>query len=915
MVTKKRVVRSLVPAEDQHIVHEALRDFGKRNMTTYAIAVNLDRSVPDLYDGMKPVQRRVAWGLNQMASGLNGAGEAVGLVLGRFHAHGDCLDGDTLVYTLDGKITPIRDMLNKGKKWVLAFDPKTKTLVPALAHSWRIGQHTKTTFELQLSDGSSVEATGNHPFYVRNQGWVKTEDIRVGDEFIGGSLRKDLYLNVRSSSVPNGAVHSAVSLFTNGDSEAGEVVHHENENRWDNRPKNLKLIDRAEHQAEHLDNAIVGLRNGNVTMKSRKYRRAIRKKNSSLMSTYNEWQWLAKALKIVRAVMSAGLDLNEATYNQYRPLTYNATKWSSLQRKGLDASDLVLMTETWSLPTEEATGHTKKLRQAARKARPARVAVTAPLVAGKKLRLFMKVIRKMRYYKGFPDLTWSDYNQARKDLASLGTGLGNIHKRNFPKVSTLAAEFGKTQIKSLIAKASPVHGLFVTGISVLKHLEKKPMYDFTVDGFENMVIVTKDDADQATFVVAHNSSVYGAMVTMVHMPTPVIFGKGNWGTMTDGAAAYRYTSTMLTGYGRSFFDSDYINDQVTSFIPNYNDKYVEPVTLPAQLPNVLLNGGEGIGVGITTHLPTFSPVSVITVLERLLKGEQLKSIDFARTLKYQHKWGGSLVKSKENSQQWLSMFRGSSANVQFESTLHIERDNKRITIDDWPPGTNLEAFVRKVRAMPECQSCINSKGSATYTIQCKTAYNYAQFDKFADKVQVATRQRRAFKINVTQRTATTKDGIVSFKTEFLALSIPRLLILWLKERIAVEQRSLAYRVQKVNEDIDYSQTMILVGSNTDRIIKIIRSSDDPEHALVKQLKLKPHQAKWICDLQLRKISKLDQAQYKSKLKEQQTVLKQLLIWKKRPKTKVLLDLARMREVVGRDLAYQHKEDTQELTII
>lgn len=410
-------------------------------------------------------------------------------------------------------------------------------------------------------------------------------------------------------------------------------------------------------------------------------------------------------------------------------------------------------------------------------------------------------------------------------------------------------------------------------------------------------------------------SIYGAMVTMVHLPTPAIFGQGGWGSMTDGAAAYRYTNCALTRYGQSMFDSEYVNKEVTSFVPNYNDKYQEPVTLPAQLPNVLLNGGEGIGVGITTHLPTFTPESIITVLERLLGGEKLQSLDFAKTLKYAHKWGGVMTPTKENKQQWMLMFKGSTANVQFESDMQVDRDSKSIVIDDWPPGTNLENFVKKVRAMPECQRCVNSKGSATYTIECKPAYNFDQFDKFVAKVLGATRQRRAFKINVTKRVARTVDGVTTFDTDFLALSVPQLLVTWLKERLQLELRSLAYRIRKTEEDIDYSQTMIHACDHIDQIIKIIRRSDTPEESLVKSLKILLHQAKWICDLQLRKISKLDESQYKVKLKEQQSHLKQLLVWQRKPRSKVLLDLARMREAITKDRAFQDKEDNQVLLVV
>jgi DNA gyrase/topoisomerase IV subunit A len=411
-----------------------------------------------------------------------------------------------------------------------------------------------------------------------------------------------------------------------------------------------------------------------------------------------------------------------------------------------------------------------------------------------------------------------------------------------------------------------------------------------------------------------DTACYGAMVTMTHMPTPAIQGKGNWGNMVDGAAAMRYTNARLSQYGYSFFLSDYIHKDVTTFVPNYDDKDIEPVTLPAQLPNVIINGGEGIGVGITTSLPTFTPESVITVLERLLSGEKLQSLDFAKTLKFAHKWGGHLVATKENKAQWIKMFRESETNVKFESNIEVDRDRKKMVIDDWPPGTNLQRFIDKVRAMPETQRCYNSKGSSTLTIECKPAYNFTQFDKYVEKVQTATRQSCSFKINVTKREAQTVDGVTTFETKFLALSVPQLIMQWLRMRLELEQKSLAYRVSKQEAAIGYSKLLIFAADKLDVIFKALRSKD-PDAFLVKTLKLNVEQAKQILELKVRQLSKLDQDVLKEKLKEQQQFLKQLQVWQKRPKSKVLLDLADVKQAIVKDRNFKDAKDNEKLVVV
>lgn len=411
-----------------------------------------------------------------------------------------------------------------------------------------------------------------------------------------------------------------------------------------------------------------------------------------------------------------------------------------------------------------------------------------------------------------------------------------------------------------------------------------------------------------------NSAIYSAAVNMVQHPSPTLLGKGNFGSMTDGAAAERYTNVRLSHYGQTFFDSDYINGETTSFVPNYDDKDVEPVTLPAQLPNVLLNGGEGIGVGITTKLPTFTPESVLEVLNRMFKGEKLQAVDFAQTLKYHHKWGGQLVRSKENQAQWKQMFVGSMANLQFEAVLDLDRDHKRMTISSWPPGTNLETFMKKVRAMPECHKCFNSKGTTTYQIECKPGFNYDQFDKFVEKVRKATMQRQAFKINVTRREAKTVDGVTTFKTEFLALSVPDLILQWCRMRVALELKSLAYRIKKQEAAIAYSKLLIYAVDKLDLIFKALRQSD-PDASLQKLLKITAEQAKQILDLQVRKLSKLDQSKLKGTLKTQEQELKQLQTWQAKPKAKVLLDLAAVQQALDKDRNFKFKESTQKLTVV
>lgn len=404
-----------------------------------------------------------------------------------------------------------------------------------------------------------------------------------------------------------------------------------------------------------------------------------------------------------------------------------------------------------------------------------------------------------------------------------------------------------------------------------------------------------------------DGSVAGAITTIVQASVPTVVGKGNWGSLIDPAAAMRYTNCMLSSYGLTFFEPNYYAKGVTNFVPNYDDTTVEPVSLPALLPNVLLNGGEGIGVGTTTCLPTFTPESVVAVMVRLLKGEKLQPVDFAKALKYNYRWGGKLVNSKENKLAWIQMFTGSTASVQFEATIEVDRDHKAIEIDDWPQGLNPLKFIEKIRQMPECDQAYNNKGATGFRIEMKKSYNYDQFDKFVAKVQKATYTKRSFKINVTHRISKIHDGVITFDTKYLSLSVPQLLVTWLRERLALEKRSLVHRIEKQNRAIDYSKLLIFACDKLDIIFKALRQKDSKAF-LMKELKLASEQADQILDLKVRQLSKLDQDSIKSKLKEQQFHLRELEKWLAKPKGKVIEDTTRVMQSIEKDRKFEESKN-------
>ncbi len=188
---------------------QGISKFAARAMLTYGHYTLFNRAVPEFRDGLKPVHRAAVWAAHTL--GMNSKGKfhkcalLVGDVIGNYHPHGDCLRGDTVVPLLDGREVTIRELVEAGspRKWVLAFDEAAGNYVPAVAHSWRVGQTTRKMYRVTFSTGETLEVTGNHPFYslTRNK-WVQARKLRSDEEVAGGTVSATDVTNLISVSVP-----------------------------------------------------------------------------------------------------------------------------------------------------------------------------------------------------------------------------------------------------------------------------------------------------------------------------------------------------------------------------------------------------------------------------------------------------------------------------------------------------------------------------------------------------------------------------------------------------------------------------------------------------------------------------------------------------------------------------------------
>lgn len=170
-----------------NIIQVDAREESKRNMARYSLYILYNRYVPDARDGLKPVQRRILTAMFydikcvSLATKRKSA-NTVGMVMGKYHAHGDCLRANTPVYLPDHTITTIGELYNSGITTFasLGVNQYTLKVEPIIVHDLRIGQYTNKIYHIELSNGAKIECTGNHPFMMYNGAYLKAEELYAG---------------------------------------------------------------------------------------------------------------------------------------------------------------------------------------------------------------------------------------------------------------------------------------------------------------------------------------------------------------------------------------------------------------------------------------------------------------------------------------------------------------------------------------------------------------------------------------------------------------------------------------------------------------------------------------------------------------------------------------------------------------
>lgn len=352
-----------------------------------------------------------------------------------------------------------------------------------------------------------------------------------------------------------------------------------------------------------------------------------------------------------------------------------------------------------------------------------------------------------------------------------------------------------------------------------------------------------------------DSAAYEAMVLMAQdfsYRYPLVDGQGNWGSADDpkSFAAMRYTESKLARYAEVLLGE--LGQGTVDWQPNFDGTLNEPVVLPAQVPNVLLNGTTGIAVGMATDVPPHNLREIVDATVHLLENPKATVADLCEYVKGPDYPTDSEIITPEDDLQ--AMYQSGRGSVKMRASWSVE--DGAIVVNALPyqvSGSRVleqiaaQMQARKLPMVSDLRDESDHEHATRFVIVPRS--NRVDLEGLMSHLFATTDLERNYRVNLNLIGI---DGRPAVK----ALNV--ILGEWLRFRRTTVQRRLEHRLDRVNRRLHVLEGYLIAYLNIDEVIRIIREEEEPKPALIARFGLSDVQAEAILDLKLRNLAKLEE---------------------------------------------------------
>jgi topoisomerase-4 subunit A len=352
-----------------------------------------------------------------------------------------------------------------------------------------------------------------------------------------------------------------------------------------------------------------------------------------------------------------------------------------------------------------------------------------------------------------------------------------------------------------------------------------------------------------------DSAAYEAMVLMAQdfsYRYPLVDGQGNWGSPDDpkSFAAMRYTESRLTAYADVLLRE--LGQGTVDWTANFDGTMNEPTVLPAQVPNILLNGTTGIAVGMATDVPPHNLREVVSATIRLLEAPKSSVADLCEhVLAPDFPTEAEIITPREDI---LAMYESGRGALRMRAVW--EKEGGDVVINALPHQVSGSKVLEQIAQQMQAKKLLmvadlrdESDHENPTRLVIVPRSNRVDLDAMMSHLFASTDLERSYRINLNMIGIDGRPGVKG---------LVRILKEWLKFRTETVRRRLEYRLERVLKRLHILDGYLVAFLNIDEVIHIIRTEDKPKPALMARFGISDIQAEAVLDLKLRNLAKLEE---------------------------------------------------------
>jgi len=375
-----------------------------------------------------------------------------------------------------------------------------------------------------------------------------------------------------------------------------------------------------------------------------------------------------------------------------------------------------------------------------------------------------------------------------------------------------------------------------------------------------------------------DQAIYDALVRLAQSFAtryPLVDGQGNFGNIDgDNPAAYRYTEARMTDVAGMLLDG--LDENAVDFRPNYDGQDEEPVVLPGAFPNLLANGSSGIAVGMATSIPPHNVGELCEALKKLIDNPNTRERTLSEIVRGpDFPTGGILVDSPETIAEAYKTGRGSFRVRAKWKKEEGARGVYQIVVTEIPYQIQKAKLITQIAELLEQKKLpllddVHDESAEDVRIVLTPKSRTVEAEILMEQLFRSSDLESRFPLNM---------NVLDHGTVPKVMSLKEVLQAFVDHRREVLVRRSTHRLEKIAARLEILEGYLAVFLNLDKVIKIIRTEDEPKPVLMKAFKLTDNQAEAILNMRLRSLRRLEEMEIRAEhyaLTKEQKDLKKLL---------------------------------------